>query len=57
MYRSPGDFARLLVCAFLEPFGYRQLTVFWRLKGFWSAYRRSEAWGEMRRYGFERAGA
>lgn len=53
MYRRPGDFARLLGCALLEPLGYRQLTVLWRLRGFWNAWRGSESWGEMRRYGFE----
>lgn len=57
MYRERGDFARLLAYALLEPFGYRQLTVVWRLKGFWNAWRRKETWGEMRRYGFETAAA
>lgn len=57
MYRERGDFARLLAFALLEPFGYRQLTVLWRLKSFWNAWRRKETWGEMRRYGFETAAA
>ncbi len=55
MYRRRGDFARLLGCALLEPLGYRQLTVLWRLRGFWNAWRGSQSWGEMRRYGFETA--
>ena len=55
-YREPGDFARLIGYALLEPFGYRQLTVFWRLKSFKNAWQGKESWGEMKRYGFESAG-
>jgi cellulose synthase/poly-beta-1,6-N-acetylglucosamine synthase-like glycosyltransferase len=33
MYRKPRDLARLYLAAVLENFGYRQLTVWWRLKG------------------------
>ncbi len=52
-YPRHRDFFRMLLFAFLEPFGYRQLTVIWRLRGFWSAFRRHTHWGEMRRTGFE----
>jgi len=52
-YPRHRDFARMLLFAFLEPFGYRQLTVIWRLRSFWSAFRRHTHWGEMRRTGFE----
>ena len=52
-YRERGDFARLILCALAEPFGYRQLTVLWRLKGFWNAWRGNVSWGSMRRYGFQ----
>jgi cellulose synthase/poly-beta-1,6-N-acetylglucosamine synthase-like glycosyltransferase len=55
MYRRRGDFLRLVACAFVEPFGYRQLTVLWRLKSFWTAARGNVQWGEMKRYGFETA--
>ncbi|MBT8478411.1 MAG: glycosyltransferase family 2 protein, partial [Gemmatimonadetes bacterium] len=51
-YPRHRDFARMLLFAFLEPFGYRQLTVIWRLRSFWSAFRRHTHWGEMRRTGF-----
>jgi cellulose synthase/poly-beta-1,6-N-acetylglucosamine synthase-like glycosyltransferase len=34
MYRKPRELARLYLAALLENFGYRQLTVWWRLKGF-----------------------
>lgn len=33
MYRKPRELARLYLAAILENFGYRQLTVWWRLKG------------------------
>src|SRR5512143_2863837 len=32
VYRRAGDFARLLAYAIADPFGYRQLTVLWRLQ-------------------------
>lgn len=34
MYRKPRELALLYAAAVLENFGYRQLTVWWRLKGF-----------------------
>jgi cellulose synthase/poly-beta-1,6-N-acetylglucosamine synthase-like glycosyltransferase len=55
-YRRFGDLLRLIVYATLENFGYRQRTVWWRLKAFWSVFRQKQAWGEMTRKGFETAG-
>jgi cellulose synthase/poly-beta-1,6-N-acetylglucosamine synthase-like glycosyltransferase len=56
-YPNPGDVFRMLLYAVAEPFGYRQLTVLWRLRGFWRALRGYQGWGEMRRSGFhERKG-
>jgi len=55
-YGRLSDLARLLVYATLETFGYRQRTVWWRLKAFWSVFRQKHAWGEMVRKGFESAG-
>ncbi len=55
-YGRPGDLIRLLVYATLETFGYRQRTVWWRLKAFWSVFRQKQVWGEMVRKGFESAG-
>jgi hypothetical protein len=52
MYSRFGDFLRMLWYAVAEPFGYRQITVYWRLKGFWNALRGLRHWGEMRRTGF-----
>ena len=51
-YRRVGDLVRLLVYAALENFGYRQCTVWWRLKAFWGAWRGRKSWGEMTRTGF-----
>ena len=52
-YERWGDLLRLLVYATLENFGYRQRTVWWRLRAFVSAFRRGrQGWGEMVRKGF-----
>jgi hypothetical protein len=55
-YRRFGDLLRLLIYATFENFGYRQRTVWWRLKAFWSVFRQKQAWGEMTRKGFESSG-
>jgi cellulose synthase/poly-beta-1,6-N-acetylglucosamine synthase-like glycosyltransferase len=55
-YRRLGDLGRLLLFATLENFGYRQRTVWWRLKAFWSVFKHKQVWGEMTRKGFESAG-
>lgn len=52
MYGRFRDFLRMLGYAIAEPFGYRQITVYWRLRGFWNALRGLTHWGEMRRTGF-----
>lgn len=52
-YRRPGDLVRLLGYALFENFGYRQCTVWWRLKAFWGAWRGRTTWGEMTRTGFD----
>jgi YaiO family outer membrane protein len=51
-YRRFGDLFRLLLFASLENFGYRQLTVFWRLKAFVNAWKGVHSWGDMTRKGF-----
>lgn len=56
-YRRVGDLVRLLGFAVLENFGYRQCTVWYRLKAFWSALRARKTWGRMTRTGFAAAGA
>ena len=55
-YRRAGDLARLLVYATLENFGYRQRTVWWRLKAFFTVWKHRQVWGEMTRKGFESTG-
>jgi len=56
-YRRFGDLARLLVYATLENFGYRQRTVWWRLKAFVTVFTYRDVWGEMTRKGFEAPGS
>lgn len=51
-YKSPGDLARLLAYGALETFGYRQATVWWRFKAFFSVWKHRRTWGEMVRKGF-----
>jgi len=55
-YRRATDLARLLVCALLENFGYRQLTVWFRLRAFWSALRYRHESARMTRTVFAPAG-
>jgi YaiO family outer membrane protein len=54
-YRHFADLFRLLLFATLENFGYRQCTVWWRLKAFATVWRRKHVWGEMTRKGFGKA--
>lgn len=51
-YTSLRDVLLLLVVVVLENLGYRQLTVWWRLKGTWKYFRNDSSWGEMTRTGF-----
>ena len=46
----------LLGYAVLENFGYRQLTLYWRLRGLWDAWRGKTGWEKFARVGF-RTGA
>ena len=50
-YASAGDLGRLLVGAVLENFGFRQLTVWWRVRAFWEYLRGDASWGVMERRG------
>jgi cellulose synthase/poly-beta-1,6-N-acetylglucosamine synthase-like glycosyltransferase len=42
----------LLAYAVLENFGYRQLTLYWRLRGLWDAWRGKTDWEKFARVGF-----
>ena len=50
-YQRVGDWAMLLLCGVLENFGFRQRTLFWRLKGIIDWFRGKEGWGHMQRKG------
>jgi cellulose synthase/poly-beta-1,6-N-acetylglucosamine synthase-like glycosyltransferase len=55
-YGRARDRALLVVWAVLENLGYRQLTVWWRLRGVLSYVRGKKSWGKMNRKGFNPAG-
>jgi cellulose synthase/poly-beta-1,6-N-acetylglucosamine synthase-like glycosyltransferase len=50
-YPSVLDLGRLLIGAVLENFGFRQLTVWWRVRAFWEYLRGDLSWGAMERRG------
>src|SRR5947209_6123933 len=56
-YNSFRDRALLFWWALLENVGYRQLTVWWRLRGLWKFVRGRKDWGAMERKGFTAATA
>jgi len=56
-YRRPLDTLRLVFFAFIEPFGYRQITVWFRLKAFVRYFQGDHSWGRMQREGFSAAPA
>ena len=49
---SRNDLLRCTLWSFVEPLGYRQLTVYWRLKGILGFLRGRSEWGVMTRSGF-----
>lgn len=51
------DLAVLTLAAVAENFGYRQLSNFWRIRGFWQFLRKQQGWGQMTRKGFQPASA
>lgn len=56
-YRRFRDYAQLFLLALVENVGYRQLGMWWRLKGLWSAVRGVKRWGGNPRLGFARGPA
>lgn len=58
LHRGLMPFARrrdvlvLLLFAVLENLGYRQLTLYWRLRGLWDAWRGKTGWEKFERVGF-----
>jgi hypothetical protein len=51
------DRALLVIWTMLETFGYRQLTVYWRIRGAWNFFRGRSEWGAMERRGFTTSAA
>src|SRR5687768_5353486 len=51
-YETFRDRALLFWWALLENLGYRQMTVYWRLRGLWNFRRGRKDWGAMERKGF-----
>lgn len=52
-YRKWYYIAVLIIFAIFENLGYRQLTVLWRIYGFYDFLRKKQAWGAMPRKGFQ----
>jgi len=48
-----GDIAKLILYAVIENFGWRQLISLYRVKGYLSSLRETNAWGQMNRVGFK----
>jgi cellulose synthase/poly-beta-1,6-N-acetylglucosamine synthase-like glycosyltransferase len=51
-YRRTRDRLIIIGWSMLETFGYRQLTVLWRVRGLWKFLRGRTDWGKMERRGF-----
>jgi cellulose synthase/poly-beta-1,6-N-acetylglucosamine synthase-like glycosyltransferase len=52
IYNKPNHFFRLIMAAFMENFGYRQLNTFWRLEGLFKwLFNKEKSWGDMKRKG------
>jgi cellulose synthase/poly-beta-1,6-N-acetylglucosamine synthase-like glycosyltransferase len=51
-YETFRDRALLFWWALVENLGYRQVTVYWRLRGLWKFLRGRKEWGAMERKGF-----
>lgn len=52
-YSRPRDLGRLVLMAFTENLGYRQLATWWRIRGLFSALRGDQNWGTLERRGFK----
>ena len=54
-YNTFRDRRLLFWWALMENIGYRQMTVYWRLRGLWKFLRGRKDWGAMERKGFQKA--
>ncbi len=48
-YSDWRDVSRMVIYCFAEHFPYRQMNLYWRLKGLWRYCRGDTAWGELKR--------
>ena len=51
-YPDLSHLMTLILAAFLENFGYRQLTTWWRFRGMFDYFRGQKSWGKMEKKGF-----
>ncbi len=56
-YYMPSLKFKLILFAFLENFGYRQLTLFFRIRGLLKFFIGDKTWGKMTRKGFQKGSA
>jgi cellulose synthase/poly-beta-1,6-N-acetylglucosamine synthase-like glycosyltransferase len=49
------DLALLVLVSIIENIGYRQVTVWWRVRSFWEYWRGAGGWGQMERRGLSNA--
>jgi hypothetical protein len=54
-YPRIRDLGLLILTGIAENLGYRQLTVWWRVRSFWEFWRGDLSWGAMERRGVRRA--
>jgi cellulose synthase/poly-beta-1,6-N-acetylglucosamine synthase-like glycosyltransferase len=55
-FERKRDVLLLLAYAVLENLGFRQLTLYWRLRGLWDAWRGKTGWEKFARLGFQVSG-
>jgi cellulose synthase/poly-beta-1,6-N-acetylglucosamine synthase-like glycosyltransferase len=56
-YAKGGEILALIACALVENLGYRQLTLWMRVRGLWDWWRGATGWEKFERKGFDRAQA
>ncbi len=52
-YHSNKDFFKMFLLTIIENFGYRQMTVIWRMRSFYKYAVGNKSWGEMKRIGIK----
>ncbi|MCC5832196.1 MAG: glycosyltransferase family 2 protein [Chlamydiales bacterium] len=52
-YHTFSHILKMISYSFFETFGYRQLSVYWRLRGFLYLFRKSGKWKTMKKEGFK----